>query len=477
MMMMRQQLLFLWTIWSSVMLISCTGYYWHAYDPEKSVGEDPNCQKFEHFSGDTQQLVDKYHLWPNVTRKFAFHPDEPTNIPDNYTLYGMKYAMDYIWEHQHPKSCEGKRFVINGIHNGGFGSELHVLGAVLGVALDMDRIYLQNPIVHSGVAWEFENPFCYKSGKKNLECYYRNYSTCSVFDALGPNAINILHQAVNNVKANQPFNHELYVTTIPSEWTGLPDKLAEIYRKAENFKVVLIRNPGWLKFGVLPQLFMPLLQCSPMKPDFFYYWWRAISMMFIMRPNDEALEWMRENQLAVLDQSHDYMTMYIRRGDKSVEMRLPPLAAYTHSLSLLHERNLVSTATEPRLLFLASEDSKVIKSMREWNDHHKKYEIIATEIFDRAGLLAERTADERKKMSPTQHDHHPLEYLSMMLNVHYLVKGTSYICTLSSNFCRIIDELRATVGGKADRPYVDLSVETCSNPPCIYDHVFFLDWR
>jgi hypothetical protein len=214
-----------------------------------------------------------------------------------------------------------------------------------------------------------------------------------------------------------------------------------------------------------------------MKPDFFYYWWRAISMMFIMRPNDEALEWMRENRLAVLDQSHDYMTMYIRRGDKSVEMRLPPLAAYTHSLSLLHERNLVSTATEPRLLFLASEDSKVIKSMREWNDHHKKYEIIVTEIFDRAGLLAERTADERKKMSPTQHDHHPLEYLSMMLNVHYLVKGTSYICTLSSNFCRIIDELRATVGGKADRPYVDLSVETCSNPPCIYDHVFFLDWR
>jgi hypothetical protein len=167
--------------------------------------------------------------------------------------------------------------------------------------------------------------------------------------------------------------------------------------------------------------------------------------------------------------------MYIRRGDKSIEMQLVPLNAYTHSLSLLHERNLVSA--DSQLLFLASEDSKEIKNMREWNDQHKQYEIIVTEIFNRSGLLAERTADERKKMSPTKDDHHPLEYLSMMLNVHYLVKGTSYICTLSSNFCRIIDELRATVGGKADRPYVDLSAETCSNPPCIYNGIFNLSWR
>jgi hypothetical protein len=48
-----------------------------------------------------------------------------------------------------------------------------------------------------------------------------------------------------------------------------------------------------------------------------------------------------------------------------------------------------------------------------------------------------------------------------MLNLDAHIRCSAFVCTHSSNFCRLIDELRATVAAKAHRPYVDLS---CNNP-------------
>jgi hypothetical protein len=63
--------------------------------------------------------------------------------------------------------------------------------------------------------------------------------------------------------------------------------------------------------------------------------------------------------------------------------------------------------------------------------------------------------------------HDKLEYISMLLNLYYSLRSEAYVCTLKSNSCRIIDEMRATVGAKANRFFADLSIETCSKPPCI----------
>lgn len=65
--------------------------------------------------------------------------------------------------------------------------------------------------------------------------------------------------------------------------------------------------------------------------------------------------------------------------------------------------------------------------------------------------------------------HDELEYISMLLNLYYSLRSEAYVCTLASNSCRIIDEMRATLGGKANRFYADLSVETCPHPPCLVE--------
>jgi hypothetical protein len=62
---------------------------------------------------------------------------------------------------------------------------------------------------------------------------------------------------------------------------------------------------------------------------------------------------------------------------------------------------------------------------------------------------------------------HPFEYLSMFINLSELMKCDAYVCTLRSNYCRLLDEFRATIGEKPWADLADLSIETCGHPPCI----------
>eukprot|EP01040_Poterioochromonas_malhamensis_P000345 gene346-373_t len=463
----------------ALIVVCCRASYWHVYDPEKVQKNSPEtCQKYEVSTKPLTKLAEEYQLWPNVSIA-SNSPPSPNSV-----IYGFEYTIDYIWKHQHPpkENCANLKFVINGLHNGGFGSELHVHGGVLGMAINLERTFLWNPVVHNAVGWEFDTPFC--DEKRNFECYYQPASSCTVFDALGPNALNILRQA-SQVTRNGPFNKDLYIQAIGEEDCGGIEKdtttREEFIKKFNNYKIIYIRNPGWVKYCGLPYQLLPLIKCSPMTSKLSYYWWRAISMTYLLRPNKKVQEWINKHRLTEFEKSlhqveNDFISLYIRRGDKSIEMRLPDLSEYTHAVQIIHKEKIINDNNPFKVIFLASEDSKVIKSMKEWNGHHSKYLMYWTEVFDRKGLLAERSEAERKQFN-NHPAHHPEEYLSMLLNIHYLMQGSVHICTLASNFCRLIDELRATVGGRADKTYIDLSVETCGQPPCINGNITQLYWR
>ena len=53
--------------------------------------------------------------------------------------------------------------------------------------------------------------------------------------------------------------------------------------------------------------------------------------------------------------------------------------------------------------------------------------------------------------------HHEMEYMGMLLDLDFHSRCRAFVCTQKSNFCQVIDELRATVGGKAGAPLADLS--------------------
>ena len=67
--------------------------------------------------------------------------------------------------------------------------------------------------------------------------------------------------------------------------------------------------------------------------------------------------------------------------------------------------------------------------------------MVYTELFDRDSVGAKNGLD-----AP---GHHPEEYLSMLLNLQLSTQCDAWVCTLASNWCRLMDELRVTIGGKA----------------------------
>jgi hypothetical protein len=448
----------------------------HAYEVggKNQHADEPQCRDHvtKHAQSNTQALVTKYKLWPGLIKP------EHVLTPDS-TLFGFGEALDIIWKHQHPEDCSTAKFFISGNHNGGFGSELHVQSSALGVAMNMGRVYLQNTESFETVEWEFSNSHCQTQNKTNLECYYEPWSSCTIFDALGPNAVSILRNAR---EMNYPEDH----AQIPSfMWTGdihqmeNPNVLQAFNKKFENNKVVTLKNMARLGNGGLPNILLPIVQCSPMVSFANYYWWRAVSTSFTMRPNAATLNWMNSHALTEFDShAENAIGVYVRRGDKEIEMRIAPLPEYWDAMHMLWKNGYLnhtgSAHHDKKVVFLASEDSKVIDDMVKWSEKHG-IAMEYTKVFDRHGLFAEMSPRERSTGKPAAH--HPEEYLSMMLNVHYLLKSTAWVCTMASNFCRVFDELRATVAAKADHPYVDLSVETCAHPPCVYTPLKYFDWR
>ena len=52
------------------------------------------------------------------------------------------------------------------------------------------------------------------------------------------------------------------------------------------------------------------------------------------------------------------------------------------------------------------------------------------------------------------------EVLNALVNLELALEADGWICTLLSNWCRLIDELRQTVAMKAGRPYLSLSKQS-----------------
>lgn len=87
--------------------------------------------------------------------------------------------MEIIWRNQNPPDCSKAKYLIAEPFFQGVGSELHVHGVALAIAIATNRVFLQ----HGGWQWRFRNPHCASQKKHSLECYYVPLSNCTLADA------------------------------------------------------------------------------------------------------------------------------------------------------------------------------------------------------------------------------------------------------------------------------------------------------
>ena len=136
--------------------------------------------------------------------------------------------------------------------------------------------------------------------------------------------------------------------------------------------------------------------------------------------------------------------VYIRTGDKAIEMKLPPIATYESAADQIWQRlSAEDNSSTKAALFLGSEDPEVFRSAVDWTKRSHGWEIFYTTLYPRDNLTAAADATVKEQQKLTLHTrHHELEYISMLLNLELLLSCDAWVCTLASNVCRLIDELR-----------------------------------
>jgi hypothetical protein len=377
--------------------------------------------------------------------------------------------------------------------------------------------------------WQVNNSFCKKQKEINLECYFHPWTVCTKDEIMNGNTISKL---VNN---NHQHNNAVDKTYI-SDTTLVKEKLHNL-----TSKTVVMESRGDVK--IIPHIFEKLLNCSPVHIDAYNYWWKNVAIAFFLRPNRATLkifENFRNNATAVVQHYFDSnnnnnnnnnnlntqnkeienntvvtelllgskkiqqsnnnnllnilykkqqikepltISIYIRRGDKHVEMNLFETSIYLeHAQVMLETKNIlflndenkfdllgntnnmnnnnnnnIKTLKNNPTIFVASEDPVAISETVAWC-LKKHWNVKYTNLFNRNDVSANKNFTiQQKERQTLSHVHHELEYLNMLFNIDFHLKSNAFVCTLYSNFCRVIDELKNTVANKANYHFVDLS--------------------
>jgi len=244
-------------------------------------------------------------------------------------------------------------------------------------------------------------------------------------------------------------------------------------------KVILLENAADAQAAV-PEVMRKFVHCTHLIEGITFYWWRAVSAAFLLRPNEATRKLLKEySNLDFNPNKERCVSIYIRRGDKHVEMKLIKTYKYLKVAKMFYDNGLIPGLPETNnsrpVIFIGSEDPTAIDETIAWGNQNN-WKVIYTNLFDRKSVSAYMNDTEQVAVrSAKVAKHHDLEYFSMLLNLHYHLQCEAYVCTMASNFCRVIDELKATVAGKIHRHYADIS--ECRNPPCLHiDKDFHLGW-
>ena len=126
-----------------------------------------------------------------------------------------------------------------------------------------------------------------------------------------------------------------------------------------------------------------------------YYWWRAVSASYYIRPNAATLKALgkfrtlpiklnkkdkqnsKKTALSIPDKNNGQcISIYVRHGDKAIEMDLVPFSRYTDAVDILmtryfnNSKPVVPGTKGKPAIFIGSESSDVLKEAVAWGKKH-----------------------------------------------------------------------------------------------------------
>ena len=112
-------------------------------------------------------------------------------------LPGTAYAQRVLYQHQHPASCSGLRFIAYSPCYHGIGSTIHIMGQMLSHALRLNRVLMieENP-EHP----YYDSEYC-PPGTSGHDCYFEPVSNCTWADVAAAQGLDTYGQhAAQQVK-------------------------------------------------------------------------------------------------------------------------------------------------------------------------------------------------------------------------------------------------------------------------------------
>ncbi len=369
-------------------------------------------------------------------------------------LLGTQHAQRVIWDHQHPASCAGARFLVYHPCNHGIGSTWHVLGQALAHAIAMDRVLV---LAADGAHAFYDAAWCGADATYH-DCYFLPVSSCTLADA---------EAAAGGAAAMAQTPHVLKPS---ADVAG-----ARVVRMA----------CGPEDPHALPAALTDFPEAAAISADKLYYWWRAQSAAYLFRPNERTLAELRALKLEVYPQGQvprGCISVHIRRGDKWTEVGDESDAKFVSTAEALFAAG-GQTFGLTRHIFLSTEDPAAVEYFQrlpDWNvsythvarkpDKHKSTMEYAREIgparemlnsLVRVGCLAAPCCWAVPSWGFRACMQHCWQAVTLALmrplqvNLDLALGCDGWVGTATSNWVRLIDELRSTVRCKAHKLYRD----------------------
>ena len=165
--------------------------------------------------------------------------------------------------------------------------------AVMALAMESGYVYLQSG--RSSWLWQVhKSKFCSSHNMTTMECFYEPRSSCSLNDALGPAA----NEPMEVIANKYPAVHDSNFKVLPNGSLALPSPIANSARV-----VILHHTGGGSATRFVPSVMKSILDCSPVADELGYYWWRAVSTAYFLRPNQRTLQYLEQFRTIELDPS------------------------------------------------------------------------------------------------------------------------------------------------------------------------------
>ena len=195
-----------------------------------------------------------------------------------------------------------------------------------------------------------------------------------------------------------------------------------------------------------PRPLLAYISGSSVRPNKYIHWWRAISTAYIIRLNERTLAAIEERKRHIYPFGNvpvGTIAVHIRRGDKwreDVPIHDSQWADVLESLYKRHQREWGLRKS----VFLSTEDESTVNFFRNLSGWNVSYTQV--QRFTDKELSPMQIAIKIGKVN---------EVLNSLVSLDLSLQCDAFLLALSSNWCRLIDELRSTVRCKAGNPLMD----------------------